>query len=87
VDEELARAVRHESAAALRHWFGVSRYTAWSWRKAFGVGKWGAEGSRRLHRLASAAGADATRGRPQDPGLIARRISSRRAHGVKPPDR
>ena len=33
VDEELARAVRHESAAALRYWWGVSALVVWKWRR------------------------------------------------------
>ncbi len=87
VTEELARAVRTESAAALKFWFGVSTHTAWSWRKAFGVAQWGTEGSRRLHRQLSEAGTDVTRGRPQEPEVIAQRVRTRRAYGVKPPDR
>jgi hypothetical protein len=39
VDEELARAVRHESAAALRHWWGVSEGVVQRWRAAFGAGR------------------------------------------------
>src|SRR5262245_61476006 len=66
VTEELVRAIRSESAAALKHWFGVSTHTVWSWRRAFGVqGHWGTPGSRRLHQELSARGAAATRGRPQ----------------------
>src|SRR5271167_1560045 len=37
VDDELARAVRMESAAAIRHWWGVSVCVVWRWRKALGV--------------------------------------------------
>lgn len=48
VDDELARAVRSESALALCRWWGVSRATARRWRKALGVGRMDAEGSRRL---------------------------------------
>jgi hypothetical protein len=47
VEEELARAVRNESAAALGHWWGVSAGVVWRWRKALGVGRAGSEGSRR----------------------------------------
>jgi hypothetical protein len=32
VDDELARAIRHESAAAIRHWWGVSVGVVWRWR-------------------------------------------------------
>jgi hypothetical protein len=35
---ELAKAIRTESAAALKHHFGVSTGVVWRWRKAFGVG-------------------------------------------------
>ncbi len=87
VTEELVRAVRAESAAALKFWFGVSTHTVWSWRKAFGVAQWGTEGSRRLHRQLSEAGADVTRGQAQDSQVVAQRIRTRRARGVKPPDR
>jgi hypothetical protein len=38
--DELARAVRCESALALRHWFGIGEHAVWNWRKALGVGRW-----------------------------------------------
>jgi hypothetical protein len=62
LDDELARAVRHEAAAAIRHWWGVSVAVVWRWRKALGVGRMDSEGSRRLIQAAVEAGADA-RGR------------------------
>src|SRR5262249_47533717 len=37
VDEELARAIRTESAEALKYWFGIGTHAAWHWRKAFGI--------------------------------------------------
>ena len=56
VDEELARAIRHESAAALRHWWGVSSLVVWKWRRAFGVSRTNCPGSQRLIRQASEQG-------------------------------
>ena len=58
VDEELARAIRSESAAALRHWWGVGVKLVWRWRKALGVGRTDNPGSARLIRAASQKGAD-----------------------------
>jgi hypothetical protein len=49
VNDELARAIRTESAAALKFWFGVGAKVVWQWRKAFDIGQWGTEGSKRLH--------------------------------------
>src|ERR1700689_1905722 len=48
VDEELARAVRNESAAALMHWWGTSANAVKNWRKALGVIR---TDNRRTHRL------------------------------------
>src|SRR5262245_66336696 len=45
VEEELARAVRSESAAALKFWWGVSTKAVWHWRKALGVGRMDSPGS------------------------------------------
>jgi hypothetical protein len=59
VNEELARAIRHESALAVRYWWGVDGSTVWRWRKAFGVGRADSEGSRRLIQAAADAGAKA----------------------------
>ena len=57
VDEELARAILHQSAAALMYWWGVTCSTVWLWRKALGVeGHGGTEGSRRLLLEAAAKG-------------------------------
>jgi hypothetical protein len=53
VDEELARAVRQESAAAIRYWWGVSNRTVAKWRKALGVDRGNNEGSRTLIRAAT----------------------------------
>jgi hypothetical protein len=69
VDDELARAVRRESAAAVRYWWGVSEGVVWRWRRrrALGVTRTNNEGTRRRVRAASEAGAGKTRaclGRP-----------------------
>jgi hypothetical protein len=45
VGDERARAIRHESAAALGDVWGVSRSTAQRGREAFGVGRRGDKGS------------------------------------------
>ena len=37
VDEELARAVRHESATAISYWWGVGMGAVTAWRKALGA--------------------------------------------------
>jgi hypothetical protein len=48
VEDELARAVRHESAAAVAYWWGVSSSAVRWWRKALGVSRTNNEGSHRL---------------------------------------
>jgi hypothetical protein len=63
VDETLARAIKTESAAALMYWFGVANSTVWLWRKAFGVGRWGTPGSKRLLAATTARANAACRGK------------------------
>src|SRR5262245_28524800 len=41
VTEELVRAIRTESAAAIAYHFGVCANTIWRWRGVFGVERWG----------------------------------------------
>jgi hypothetical protein len=48
VTAALGRAIRTESAQALKPWFRVGAHAVWSWRKAFGVVQWGTPGSQRL---------------------------------------
>jgi len=59
VDEELARAIKNESAAAVGHWWGVSRNTVRRWRGALGVGRLDNAGSRRLVYAAVQSNMDA----------------------------
>lgn len=47
--DDLVKAVRCESASAIRYWWGVSSCTVWSWRKVLDVGQY-TEGTLRLHR-------------------------------------
>jgi hypothetical protein len=63
VDEELARAVRHESAAAVMHWWGASHTAAGNWRRALGVGRTDNEGTARLTHAAAEKGAEAAKAR------------------------
>jgi hypothetical protein len=48
IDDELARAIRHESAAAVAYWWGVHVSTVLHWRKALGVTRTNNEGTHRL---------------------------------------
>ncbi len=74
VCEELARAIRTESAASVEHWWGVSGNTVTLWRKTLGVEGWtGTRGTRRLVRAASLKGAARTRGKPLCPEQVERR--------------
>ena len=73
LDEELARAVRHESAAAVMHWWGVTSGVVWRWQKALGVGPTDSEGSRRLIQAASEMGAAEQRGKQLPPEQVERR--------------
>jgi hypothetical protein len=53
VDEELARAVREESAEAIRYWWGVSNVTVMRWRQALGANRKNNAGSQVLIRAAT----------------------------------
>jgi hypothetical protein len=63
LDDELARAVRCESALAIRHWWGVSTRTVAWWRRALGVTLTTNERSRQLRHAAAKSGAAAMRER------------------------
>src|SRR5262245_47396880 len=63
VDEVLARAVRNESAAAVRYWWGASITAVYHWRQALGVTRTSNAGSNRLVRAAAAKGAAAMKAR------------------------
>ncbi|HEX4612624.1 MAG TPA: hypothetical protein VH092_30800 [Urbifossiella sp.] len=86
---DLIRAVQTESAAALKHWFGVSTKAAWNWRKRFvpGEGKFRTAGSRDAHQRASEAGAAGIKAKVwTDEELDARGELSKRL-GLKPTGR
>jgi len=63
LDEELARAVRCESASAIAYWWRVHEGVVWRWRKALGVTRTNNEGSRLLNQAAAEAGGKAMRER------------------------
>lgn len=89
VTDALVRAIKTESAAALKHWFGVSTKTAWNWRKRFvpGEAHVRTEGDRLMHQAASEAGAAAVRGVPLAADVRARMAAAAKAAGRRPPDR
>src|SRR5262245_14221933 len=70
VEEELARALRHESAAAIRYWWGVGITTVAWWRRVLGIGRADPEGSRMLIQAAAEAGAARVRGKRLSPDEV-----------------
>src|SRR5262245_21658146 len=76
VTEELARAVRTESAAAVCHWWGVTPGVVWRWRKALGVGPMDSPGTRQARQAAAVRGGRAVRDQA---------IRRRRALGLRVP--
>jgi hypothetical protein len=84
VDAELLRALSTESSLAVQFWWGVDGETVWRWRRTFGIGQWDPEGSRRLHRALSEAGARKTRGQRLPPDQVERGRRTARELGLKP---
>jgi hypothetical protein len=78
VDAELLRAIRTESAEALKYWFGVSTKAVWNWRRSFGIEQWGTEGSKQLLEQNTAKAHLATRGKSLDLTPVQRREWSKR---------
>ena len=63
VDDELARAIRTESAVALKYWWGIGTHGVWNWRKVLGVNKVNNPGTNRLVVVAAKKGAKGIRAR------------------------
>jgi hypothetical protein len=78
VDEEVARAVRQESAAAVRWWRGVSVGVVWRWGKALGVTRTNNPGTVRRQRAASQAAAEVARRTGRSVGAVYSRRSELR---------
>jgi transposase-like protein len=88
VNETLARAIRTESAVALRYWFGINPTSVWKWRREFGVaGHSTTPGTSKAIRGAALKGAAAQK--EKDWTDEEREICSARAKhlGLRPPVR
>ena len=68
----------------MQFWWGVRGETVWRRRQAFGTGQWETEGSRRLHRELTEAGARKTRGQRLPADQVERRRRTARELGLKP---
>lgn len=89
VNDDLVRAVRTESAAAIRHHFGVSAGVVWRWRRRFvpGAGHVRTAGDRVAHRRASETGAAALGAREWTDAEIDARAERSKRLGLRPPNR
>ena len=87
VTDELVRAIRAESAAALMHWFGVGKKAVWRWRLALlpGKGKFRSPGSWKAHAKACAAGGAALQEKDWTEEELDRKAAA--SKGREPPHR
>ena len=88
VNDELATAIRTESAAALRYWFGVSSGVVWKWRKSFGVGGHATtQGSKKAIRAAAKKGAAGVKAKVWTDAELDAKSALSKALRLRPPDR
>lgn len=88
VNDDLVKAIRTESAAALRWWFGVSVTVVWKWRRTFGVGgRATTRGSRAAIRAAARQGAAAMKEKVWSPDELEAKAATVRRIGLRPPTR
>jgi transposase-like protein len=88
VCDELVRAIKTESAAALGHHFGVSAGVVWRWRKAFGVGgRATTTGSKRAIRAAAQLGAEAIKAKEWTDDELDAKAQTAKRIGLRPPNR
>jgi hypothetical protein len=85
VCDELVKAIRTESAQALKYHFGVTDGVVWRWRKAFGVGgRATTKGSKRAIRAAAQLGADAMKAKEWTDDELDAKAERSKALGLKP---
>ena len=87
VNATLERAIRTESADALRHFFGVTAGVVWRWRKAFGIPRAGTPGSAARIAEASAKGAAAMKSKEWTAEELGRKSTLSKRLGLKPKGR
>lgn len=88
VNDELARAVRAESAVALKYHFGASATTVWKWRKRFDVnGHATTPGSVRAIRAAARKGTAALKLKVWTDEELDAKSARAIALSLRPPDR
>jgi hypothetical protein len=85
VCDELVKAIRTESAMAIKYHFGVSDGVVWRWRKAFGVGgRATTKGSKRAIRAAAQLGADAMKAKEWTDDELDAKSARSKELGLKP---
>jgi hypothetical protein len=88
VTTELRRAIRTESAEALKHWFGISTLVAWKLRTWAGVeGHTRTAGSRRLQQEVSERGAAGMKAKVWTEAELDARSELAKSLGLKPTGR
>jgi hypothetical protein len=85
VNAELRRAIRTESADALKYWFGAATTVVWKWRREFGVGgRATTKGSKLAIRAAAVKGAEAIKAKQWTDEELDRKSVTAKRLGLRP---